>query len=97
MSVLVDCTWFCGCQVYYWNEKDSLYIPLVAGGRQSGAGLCVRDEGCCSTGSVMWSMGGVNGQLAIHNSKTPTKHGTYITLPTLIIYFHPYSIAHHVW
>ena len=54
---------------------------LVVGGQVQGNRLCVRDEGCCSTGSVMWCMGGVNGQLVIHNCIAPTKHGTYVTLP----------------
>ena len=39
------------------------YQWLVVGGQEQGSRLCVRDEGNCSTGSVMWCVGGVNGQI----------------------------------
>jgi hypothetical protein len=36
---------------------------LEVGGQVQGGRLCVWSEGCCSTASVVWCKGGVNGQL----------------------------------
>jgi hypothetical protein len=36
---------------------------LVVGRQVQGSRLCVQKEECSSTGSVMWNMGRVNGQL----------------------------------
>ena len=55
-------------QVSYQNEKDSLYIPLVAGGRllraEQQAMIPVTD-------SVMWCVGEVNSQFKLLSNVTP--------------------------
>ena len=56
LSVLVGCSWLCGCWVCYWDEYDRRYIPwlLVVWGQVQSSTLSVQEEGCCTTGFVKW-------------------------------------------
>jgi len=64
MFVLVYCPWLCGCRCITRMKKIHCTYPwlLVVGYYEQRNRLCVWDEGNCVTDSVLWCVGGMNGQ-----------------------------------
>ena len=63
MFVLVYCPWLCGCRCIRIKKIHCTYPwLLVVGCYEQSSKLYFWDEGDCATDSVMWCVGGVNGQ-----------------------------------